>query len=367
VSDRALTPVDNDRRAAQSGRVEPVAEEPARPWTEPGIYTVAPGVYRIPLPLPNDGLRAVNVYALTDGSELVFIDAGWALDEAREQLATALKGIGAELGDISQFLVTHVHRDHYTQAVTLRREFGGKIALGLLEKTSLDRSADPDSVPMQAQLGQLRQAGATPVLDALKVMFAGGSRGVDAGIWETPDEWLTPGRRSVLPGRDLDVVATPGHTAGHVVFDDGAAGLMFTGDHVLPHITPSIGFQPGATALPLGDFLDSLRLVRGMPDRRMLPAHGPVSDSVHQRVDELLDHHEQRLARVAETVVNGATTAYEAALRLGWTRRQRKLAELDAFNQMLAVTETAAHLDLLVYQGKLAAVEEAGIRCYRVN
>ena len=33
-------------------------------WTEPGTFEVAPGVYRIPLPLPNDGLRAVNVYAL---------------------------------------------------------------------------------------------------------------------------------------------------------------------------------------------------------------------------------------------------------------------------------------------------------------
>ena len=33
-------------------------------WTEPGAFEVAPGVHRIPLPLPNDGLRAVNVYAV---------------------------------------------------------------------------------------------------------------------------------------------------------------------------------------------------------------------------------------------------------------------------------------------------------------
>ncbi|HET6503858.1 MAG TPA: MBL fold metallo-hydrolase [Amycolatopsis sp.] len=343
------------------------AEDGNRLWTEPGIYHVAPGVYRIPLPLPNDALRAVNVYALTDGAELVLVDGGWALDEARERLAAALRGIGAQLGDISQFLVTHVHRDHYTQAVALRREFGGKIALGRDEETSLRLAADPANVPMGAQLGLLRRAGAEPVLAALHAMFGGRPRATEAEIWEDPDEWLSPGRRSVLPGRDLDVVPTPGHTAGHVIFDDGVAGLMFTGDHVLPHITPSIGFQPGVTELPLRDFLDSLRLVRGMPDRRMLPAHGKVSDSVHQRVDELLDHHEERLARVADTIVAGAATAYESAGRLGWTRRQRKLEELDAFNQMLAVTETAAHLDLLVYQGKLAARDEAGIRLYTVG
>jgi len=117
--------------------VEPLTENDTRDWTEPGIYSVAPGVYRIPLPLPHDALRAVNIYAITDGSKLVLIDSGWALDAAREGLATALKGIGAGLGDVSQFLVTHVHRDHYTQAVVLRREFGGKIALGQLEEPSL--------------------------------------------------------------------------------------------------------------------------------------------------------------------------------------------------------------------------------------
>jgi glyoxylase-like metal-dependent hydrolase (beta-lactamase superfamily II) len=328
---------------------------------------VAPGVYRIPLPLPNDGLRAVNVYAITDGTGLVMIDSGWALDEARDQLRIALKGIGAELGDVSQFLVTHVHRDHYTQAVALRREFGGKIALGEHEETSLKATADPSGTPMQRQIEVLATAGATPVIDELRRIFNAGARATELDIWEMPDEWLSAGRRTVLSSRELDVVHTPGHTTGHVVFDDGAAGLMFTGDHVLPHITPSIGFQPAGADLPLRDFLDSLHLVRGMPDRRMLPAHGPVSVSVHQRVDELLTHHEQRLARTAETLAAGATTAYEAAQRLGWTRRLRKLDELDAFNKMLAITETRAHLDLLAYQGKLTVSTVDGIRRYTIT
>ena len=55
----------------------------ARDWVTPGAFEVAPGVHRIPLPLPLDGLRAVNVYALRDGDGLVLIDAGWALDVAR--------------------------------------------------------------------------------------------------------------------------------------------------------------------------------------------------------------------------------------------------------------------------------------------
>jgi glyoxylase-like metal-dependent hydrolase (beta-lactamase superfamily II) len=58
-------------------------------WTEPGLFTVAPGVHRIPLPLPNDGLRAVNVYAIESGDDLVLIDAGWALEGVADLLGAA--------------------------------------------------------------------------------------------------------------------------------------------------------------------------------------------------------------------------------------------------------------------------------------
>jgi glyoxylase-like metal-dependent hydrolase (beta-lactamase superfamily II) len=345
--------------------VELLNDDGTGDWAEPGVYSVAEGVYRIPLPLPNDALLSVNVYAVTDSTRLLLVDSGWALDAAREQLALALKGIGAELGDVSEFLVTHVHRDHYTQAVALRREFGGKIALGEHEKPSLELSSDGAKFPLAAQIELLRRCGAEEVVAALTKMF-GGVRRSDAADWENPDEWLIPGRRMVLPGREFEVVHTPGHTAGHVIFVDGAAKLLFSGDHVLPHITPSIGFEPAPVELPLQDYLGSLRIVRAMPDMRMLPAHGPVSESVHTRVDELLEHHRQRLETMGSQVSQGASTAYETAMRLGWTRRQRKLSEMDAFNQMLAVLETGAHLDLLVSQRTLAATEVDGVRHYSV-
>jgi hypothetical protein len=101
-----------------------------------------------------------------------------------------------------------------------------------------------------------------------------------------------------------------------------------------------------------------------MPDRRLLPAHGPVRPSVHARVDELLLHHARRLDATQRAVAGGDLTAYEIADRLTWTRHQRPFADLDPFNQMLAVAETAAHLDLLVAQGRLKASETGGVRRY---
>jgi glyoxylase-like metal-dependent hydrolase (beta-lactamase superfamily II) len=137
------------------------------------------------------------------------------------------------------------------------------------------------------------------------------------------------------------------------VFTDDADGVLFAGDHVLPHITPSIALEPVDATLPLGDYLTSLAALRTRPDMWLLPAHGPVTGSVHARIDELLVHHDTRLDATAAAIAAGTSTAYETARSLRWTRRGRSFAELDEFNQMLAVSETLAHLDLLVARGRL--------------
>jgi glyoxylase-like metal-dependent hydrolase (beta-lactamase superfamily II) len=147
------------------------------------------------------------------------------------------------------------------------------------------------------------------------------------------------------------------------VFADRGARLLFAGDHVLPTITPSIGFEPVPAAQPLGDFLASLVKVRALPDLMLLPAHGPVAPSSHARVDELLAHHDERLDLCRRAVAGGCGTAYEVAGELAWTRHGRRLDELDLFNTALAVLETMAHLELLAAREELARSED-GHRTY---
>lgn len=346
--------------------VDVAVDDPSGDWTAPGVFSVAPGVYRIPLPLPSDGLRAVNVYAIEDGTdgELTLIDSGWAIAEARETLSSALAALGRGLGDVRRFLVTHIHQDHYTQAIALRREFGSTVALGRGEQPTLDMvlaATEESGVPY---LSRLTAAGATGTLARLTAL--GQRPKGDRSVWEAPDEWLADGATAKVGERELTAVATPGHTRGHLVFVDDSADLLFAGDHVLPHITPSIGFEMAPADFPLRDFLSSLRLVRSMPDRRLLPAHGPVTPSAHARIDALLEHHDGRLEQIFGTVEAGADTAYASAAAMTWTRRARKLAELDPFNEMMAVLETMSHLDVLVLQGRLVLVVDEGVRHYRL-
>ena len=192
----------------------------------------------------------------------------------------------------------------------------------------------------------------------------GSGDGGGAQGFEPPDEWIADGAVFQVGDRTLEAIATPGHTRGHVVFADRAAGVLFAGDHVLPHITPSVAFEVDPSRLGLRDYLDSLRLVRALPDMELLPAHGPTGTRVHARVDALLAHHDRRLVDMADALTAGASTGFDVANQIGWTRRLRKFADLDPFNQMLAVFETVLHLELLVAQGHATVQEIDGIRIY---
>jgi glyoxylase-like metal-dependent hydrolase (beta-lactamase superfamily II) len=336
-------------------------------WAEPGAEDLGGGVYRIPLPLPLDGLRAVNVYAITDPGGVDLIDAGIAVGRAREILEGALRQLGYGFRDIRNFFVTHMHIDHYTLAVELRRAFRGVICLGEEERANMAATRElvkgkHDSHAVFSA-GNMRRLGATELHAELATM--NGPRSAITS-WEDPDRWLADGTDLDLRTRTLRAVHTPGHTRGHLVYHDAAAGIMFAGDHVLPHITPSIGFEPAATRMALSDYLRSLARTLALPDARLLPAHGPVTGSVHERVNELLAHHDLRLAEMHQAVLAGHATAYEVARSIKWTRRQRLFDELDLFSRVMSVNETAAHLEVLHAGGQLARETSAdGAELYR--
>jgi len=270
-----------------------------------------------------------------------------AVEVARDVLVRSLRQLGAGLADIKRFLVTHVHRDHYSMAAILGTEFGAEVALGADEKRTLDLLSQHD--PLHSPfIPSLISAGAAELAarwdqdhDVVK----------DTSVWRHPDVWLQGDHAISLGTRTLEAVHTPGHTAGHFVFAEHSAKLLFAGDHVLPTITPSIGFTMPPAPNPLGSFMASLTKVRALPDLRLLPAHGPVTSSSHRRVDELLVHHEHRLRATLAALEDRSRTAFDVAHDLGWTRHERAFDDLNQFNQGLAAMETKAHLELLVARG----------------
>lgn len=307
--------------------------------------------------MPGDGLRAVNVYAVETGNGLVLVDAGWWTPTSLSELGSALAGVGHEVCSVTDVYVTHIHRDHYTLAVELRRRFGTRIGLGRGEAPGLHELLEIASNVPVTSLRQLHRSGDPILAEAIEARTA--AEEFDADAWELPDTWLDPGSYDIGGGRVLEAVATPGHTKGHLIYHDRAAGVVFAGDHLLPTISPSIGFELGEWELPLGSYLASLEHVLTRPDAVLMPAHGAPGPSVHARAVELLEHHELRLAETVQVLdMRGPATASQVARSLTWTRRRRAYADLDDFNQMIATCETIAHLDVLVDRGQAAVVDQ---------
>lgn len=328
-------------------------------WFLDGPQEVAAGIVRMPLTVSVKGLHAVNVYVLSGPEGIDLVDAGDADAMDVEQLDEALRGIGHRIDDVRQTLVTHIHPDHYSLAPKIRERVGAKVFLGRDEQANLEAINslirgerrmnildDLERVGGEELKGSLRESRLRPAEDAEEL---GG-----------PDVWMDDAQTLDAQSGPLTTIHTPGHTQGHIVLRDADRGLYFTGDHVLPHITPSIGFESAPRLSALSEYLRSLAMLLEVPDGKMLPAHGPVTDSMHSRVRALLEHHDGRLAATQENLAESGSTPYEVAQKLTWTNSDRAFGELTAFDQFLASTETAAHLETLVERGSVRRAAQRG-------
>ena len=325
-------------------------------WTEAGPHEVAPGLYRIPLPLPITGLAAVNSYLAAGPDGLVYVDPGWATEESEAEVVRALGELGYSLADVSTTVCTHHHWDHYSQANRWRGTIGSRQLIGREERHSvLDYSVDAP-VRYPTQVAQLREEGAADLADAIASM---GVPDLETAMgYHAPDGWLDDGESIPLEEGAFEVIATPGHTRGHVILRHTASGALITGDHVLPRITPSIGFEWSPEPSPLSSFLVSLDDVLNLPDGALLPAHGAVLPGTHERVREQIAHHEDRLAEVRGLVADGLDTAYAIASSMRWTRRRHTLADLAVEHRMIATGEIRAHLEVLRERGAVTLAPE---------
>jgi glyoxylase-like metal-dependent hydrolase (beta-lactamase superfamily II) len=313
----------------------------------PPVEQVRPGLWSIPVPLPNTALRYVLVYALELPDGVAIVDAGWETPDAWAALTAGLAVGGFTVADVRAILITHVHPDHYGLAGRVRAESGGWIGLHRLEAESLPGRYGAVDAMIERGQAWLRRAGA-PEEEA--GVLAGSSRDMLPLVrMAEPDRLVEDGELIGLPGWQVRAVWTPGHTPGHLCFHEERTGVLLSGDHVLPRISPNVSAHPLQQPDPLREFLDSLAKVGKLDVGEVLPAHEYRFSGLADRVADLLEHHEERLAELRARIVTepGAST-WELAERMPW---RRPWSEITGFNRRAAVGETLAHLRLLVSRG----------------
>jgi glyoxylase-like metal-dependent hydrolase (beta-lactamase superfamily II) len=140
----------------------------------------------------------------------------------------------------------------------------------------------------------------------------------------------------------------PGHSDGQLVFYDPTDRLLLCGDHVLMKITPNISLWPHGDPNPLAAYLNSVAELAKLEVALALPGHGPVMEGLgfHGRIAEIGTHHHHRLDETLATL-SQPSTVYEVSQRL-FNHQNLGIHEM-----RFAATETLAHLDYLVADGRV--------------
>jgi glyoxylase-like metal-dependent hydrolase (beta-lactamase superfamily II) len=161
-----------------------------------------------------------------------------------------------------------------------------------------------------------------------------------AGDLPQPDGLLADGDLLDIPGRRIRVLWTPGHTPGSVCLHDEGAGLVFTGDHVLPTVNSGLGLGGPTPTNPIADYLAALDRVAAI-DGLALPGHEHPFAGLADRCAILAEHH---LRRSREVAAHPGGTVWEVAKDLTWTGGWESL---HGFTLLSALSQTALHRDYL--------------------
>lgn len=334
------------------------------------VDEVAPGVLRIQIPIMLPGLGHVNCYVLEDGDGATIIDPGLPDPASAGVLAQRLDSVGIPLSRVHTVLVTHSHPDHFGGAGRLKVEQHCEVVAHDDFATPFDPSpVDRDLTELHDDSGGsvnrrladiLFDDGPIPDIPAMTTPYGEDGFRPEPGELEFMRSWddlskkgllsLEPTRRVsdlewiTMGRREWQAIHTPGHTGDHLCLWDPDSGVLLSGDHVLPTITPHIS---GLTASDdsLADFFTALRRVAALDGVELvLPAHGLPFADLPGRVEEIVSHHDDRLERIREIARALGTTGVRAF--------SRELFQERSWGPM-AESETYAHLEHLCLGGEM--------------
>ena len=295
-----ITDAEGGRMQDPSGELTITGVVQREAWLQramPPAEQLGEDLWSLPVPIPDNPLRYVSVYAFGTGDGLVLIDAGWGAEESWRALRDGLESIGAGVADVRGVLVTHMHFDHVGLAGRVRQASGAWIAMHPADQAVFARS-------------DYRSAERAVAVEAefLRGLGASAGRGRDRGRHRQQGGRCSPRPRcptgcSRTGTRRRTRLETPRRAhprprPGRLCFVNELSRRLFSGDHVLPRITPNISVQRGAPPDPLGDYLDSLARTRDLDVDEVLPAHEWRFRGLPGRVDAITAHHERRLAEL---------------------------------------------------------------------
>ncbi|MGW0991876.1 MBL fold metallo-hydrolase [Streptomyces sp. NPDC002523] len=322
------------------------------------------GVRSVQVPIPDNPLGHTLVYVVDTDRGPVLVDTGWDDPSSWDTLVAGLAGCGTSVEELYGVVITHHHPDHHGLSARVREASGAWVAMHAADTEIVLRTRETRPERWFSYMADKLTAAGAPEDHVAPLRAARGRRALPGLSPALPDREVVPGELLDLPGRRLRAIWTPGHTPGHVCLHLEEKhpsrlpgnGRLFSGDHLLPRITPHIGLyedpEDATVTDPLGDYLDSLERVGRLTPAEVLPAHQHAFTDAPSRVQELLTHHEERLTGL-RSLLSVPLTPWQLAERMEWNR---PWSDIPYGSRTIAVSEAEAHLRRLVKLGHAEAV-----------
>ncbi|MBB6455342.1 glyoxylase-like metal-dependent hydrolase (beta-lactamase superfamily II) [Salirhabdus euzebyi] len=293
-------------------------------------------IYQLTVPTPYP-VGDVHLYVLK-GETLSLIDAGVNTDEAWDAVKVQLKEIGLSSKDFEQIFLTHHHPDHIGLVEHFERVqniYGEKqVHLWLTkDETFLDH--------YKKFFNQLYVDFAVPEnFHNFSKQVKGTMRYAGKGALT---KFLNDG--DILPGHeDWRVVETKGHAQSHFSFYNKKDFSLFSGDHILSHISSNPLLEPPMNEgenrpKPMLEYRDSMKKMLGYEVDQVYPGHGPIFRGIKHLIEERLVKQETRAEKVHKLLMEKPLTPFEVCQKLFPRQYERQLG--------LTMSETVGQLDYL--------------------
>ncbi|MFC1961596.1 MBL fold metallo-hydrolase [Chloroflexota bacterium] len=322
------------------------------------IEELLPNLYRIKVPLPASPLKFLNSYAIHGGERWLIIDTGMNREECLTVMNNSLAELDVDLKK-TDFFITHIHADHAGLVGTLATE---NATVFFNQKES----------QMMYQMNRWQElyfdfyhAVGFPE-DELKEAIEG-HPGRRFGLRKRFDfNILKEG--DILPCGDFQfrVIETPGHSPGHLCLYEGEKQVLVCGDHILFDITPNISYWHELDN-SLKDYLDNLQKVYPLEVKLLLPGHRSLIHDHRKRINELREHHRNRLNEVIAALADGEKDAYHIAPCITWDIAIDSWAEFPPPQKWFAFGETLAHVIYLEREGRVRRISRDGRITFALN
>jgi glyoxylase-like metal-dependent hydrolase (beta-lactamase superfamily II) len=232
------------------------------------VEEVMPGLRRLMADNPSPFTYKGTVSYIVGRGRVAVLDPG---PEHEQHIAKLLDAVRNET--VTHVFVTHTHRDHSPAAARIKAATGA-----IVVAEGPHRSARP------LHLGESQRLEASGDLAFRPDLAIPDGESVSDGDWT------------------LEAIATPGHTANHMVYAYKQAGILFSGDHVMAWSTPVVAPPDGA----MGDYMASLDKLSKRPESTYFPGHGGAVRDAPRFVQYYIRHRRAREASILRRLAKGA-------------------------------------------------------------